>query len=86
MMLLFLLGYLLPAVLIFLYMLLYEKETTTIRELLGSWYCYLIPILNFYLIIVLIASLILDFFEDKIKCTKAKKLLNEFLNKKLNKL
>jgi hypothetical protein len=86
MILLFLLGYLLPAVLIFLYMLLYEKEITTIRELLESWHFCLIPIFNLLIAICLILSLLIDLVKDKIKCTKAKKLLNKFLNKKLNKL
>lgn len=85
MILLFLLGYLLPAILIFLHLLLYDKEVTTIRELLEGWYYYLIPFLNLFLSIVLILSLLTNLIQDRIKCTRAKRLLNNFLNKKLNK-
>jgi hypothetical protein len=83
MLLLFLLCYLLPAILIFLFFLLFDEETVTVKDLLWRWCYYLVPPLNLAMVLILIVSLIIDFIESKIKLTKT---IQSILNKKLNKL
>jgi predicted membrane channel-forming protein YqfA (hemolysin III family) len=83
MLLLFLLCYLLPAILIFLFFLLFDEDIVTIGDLLGAWYYYLMPVFNLAILLMLIVSLIIDFIESKIKLTKT---IQSILNKKLNKL
>lgn len=75
---LFLLGYILPLIIMFL-IVYFADDILTRRDLLIFWWAYLIPVLNIFLILVFIIGFTLNYTESKIE----KNWWNNFLDKRL---
>lgn len=75
---LFLLGYIIPLVIMFS-LCYFADDILTVRDLLGLWWTYLIPVLNICMISVVIIKNSIDYIESKID----KNWWNNFLDKRL---
>lgn len=72
------LGYILPALAVFILCYL-DKDVVTVRDLLNWSWTYLIPMINIYVILILIINSIVDSIKIKIN----KDWWNNFLDKRL---
>lgn len=72
------LGYILPLIIMFL-IVYFADDILTVRDLLGYWWTYLVPVLNIFMILVLIIGYSITYIESKID----KNWWNNFLDKRL---
>lgn len=75
---LFLLGYILPLIIMFSICYL-SDDVLTVRDLLSWWWTYLVPVLNILIIFIFIIDFTLNYIESKID----KNWWNNFLDKRL---
>jgi hypothetical protein len=75
---LFLLGYILPLIIMFL-ICYFSDDVLTIRDLLGCWWTYLIPAFNILMIFIFVIACLYYFVESKIN----KNWWDNFLDKRL---
>jgi hypothetical protein len=75
---LFLLGYIIPLIIVFS-ICYFSDDVLTRRDLLSWWWTYLVPVLNIYVILIFALGFTAEFIESKID----KDWWNNFLDKRL---
>lgn len=75
---LFLLGYILPLIIMFS-ISYFSDDVLTVRDLLSWWWTYLIPLVNIYVISIFI----IDFIADNVKIKINTNWWSNFLDKRL---
>ena len=72
------LGYILPLIIMFS-LCYFADDVLTVRDLLGYWWTYLVPVLNIFMVLIFIIGHLINYIESKID----KNWWNNFLNKRL---